>query len=72
MTLYEKNANDRDNFSEPGLPHLPLPKIRLPWPNPRHVVMFAQTAQVPVQLLDSFLVGLDPFPFKSFVQLGPC
>jgi hypothetical protein len=38
-------------------------------PNPRHIVMFAQTAEVAIQLLDPLLMSLDAFSPESFLEL---
>lgn len=37
--------------------------------NSRHVVMFAETAEIAIQLLDTFLVCLDTFAFEAVLQL---
>lgn len=38
-------------------------------PNPRHVVMFTETAEIAIQLLDPFLVCLDALSLQPFLEL---
>lgn len=38
-------------------------------PNSGHVVMFTETAEIAVQLLDTLLVRLDAFSLQSFLKL---